>query len=246
MIRLIVALTIAIGVALGTAAPSMAQDAKATDGLRRQLESRMQGLKIKAITKTNYSGLLEVRTDDDDLFYTDEKGTFVFVGAIRDGVNPQRNLTEERIQQLTMIKWKELPLNQAFKMVRGKGSRQLAYFSDPNCPYCRQFERELAQLDDVTIHVFLYPILAADSMAKSRAVWCAPDKAKAWTDLMLSGIPTPPAAEQCTSPLEQVVSFGKKIRVQSVPTLVLSNGTRIAGVRTAAQLSKLIDDAARS
>ena len=223
------------------ALPALAQT-EAT--IKRTLEERLQGLRIQSVTRTPYAGLWEIRTEDNEIVYTDEKASFIFVGSIRDARDPARNLTEERIQQLTAVKFSELPLNQAFKIVRGNGRRQLAYFTDPNCPYCRQLERELLQLDDVTLHIFLYPILAADSMPKARAVWCSSDKVKTWNALMLEGVQPPPAPAGCDAPIEKTLALGQKLRVRSVPTLVLANGVRIPGYKPARELSKLIDDAA--
>ncbi|MEO7402783.1 MAG: DsbC family protein [Burkholderiales bacterium] len=241
MLRCLATLIAAFALAAASFASSAAADEAA---VKRTVETRLPGIKILSVVKTNYSGLYEIRTDDNELFYTDEKVAFIFTGAIRDAQNPQRNLTEERITQLTAMKWSEMPLANAFKMVRGNGKRQVAYFSDPKCPYCRQFERELMQLEDVTIHVFLLPILAADSAAQSRNVWCSADKAKAWNELMLNGVQPAAAPEKCAAPNEQNLAFGRKLRVNSVPTIVLTDGTRLPGVRQAAALSKLIDEAA--
>lgn len=211
--------------------------------VRRAFEQRVPNTKVLSVTKTPYAGLYELRTDDNELLYTDEKLTFIFVGSILDGQDPRRNLTEERLRKLTAIKFDELPLGQAFKIVRGTGKRQVAYFTDPNCPYCRKLEQEFMQVDDVTIHVFLYPILSPESAPKSKSVWCSPDRAKAWLDLMLKNV-QPTAAGSCDTPIEKVVALGRKHKIESVPTLIFTNGERVAGMRPAAQLSKMLDSAA--
>ncbi len=212
--------------------------------IKKMLEERMPGVRIAGVTKTTYAGLFEVRTDDNDLIYVDEKVTFIFDGNVLDGTDPRRNFTQERVKKLVGFKYDEMPFASAFKIVRGNGSRQMAYFSDPNCPYCRKLDQEIAQMNDVTVHVFLFPILSADSMPKSKAVWCSPDRAKAWIDLMLKNTP-PPAAGNCDTPIEKVLAFGRRHKVESVPTLVFTNGERVAGMRSAAQLSQMIDAAAK-
>lgn len=231
--------------AVAFSAVSFGQDASANEAaIKRTLEQRLQGMKIQAVSKSPFGNLWEVRTSDNDIFYTDEKVTYIFVGSIRDGQNPQRDLTEERRQRLSAINFNELPFGQSFKIVRGNGKKQIAYFSDPNCPYCRQVEREFQQLDDVTIHVFMYPILSADSMPKSRAVWCSADRTKTWQDMMLNGVQPPQAKDNCDTPLEKNLAFGQKIRVNSVPTMMFPNGVRIAGYRPAAELLKAYDQPA--
>lgn len=211
--------------------------------VRKAFEQRVPNTKVLSVTKTPYAGLYELRTDDNELLYTDEKLTFIFVGSILDGQDPRRNLTEERLRKLTAIKFDELPLGQAFKIVRGNGKRQVAYFTDPNCPYCRKLEQELMQVDDVTVYVFLYPILTPESSPKSKSVWCSADRSKAWLDLMLKNI-QPTAAATCDNPIEKVVALGRKYKIESVPTLVFANGERVAGMRPAAQLTKMLDTAA--
>lgn len=242
MLRTLVA---AFAALLALAVPALAADAAPDAAIKRTVEQRLTGMKVLSVTKTNYNALYEIRTDDNELFYTDEKVTFLFVGAIRDAKDPSRNLTEERIQALTAVKFQEMPFAGSFKMVRGNGKRQLGYFTDPNCPYCRQIEQEFLKLDDVTIHVFLYPILSAESAPRARNVWCSPDKAKAWNDLMLNGTMPAQAASNCnTTAIDQNLAFGRKIRVQSVPTLVMPNGVRAPGYRPAAQIAKMLDEAA--
>ena len=196
--------------------------------IRKTLESRVQGLKVESVVKTPYLGLWEVRVGD-ELLYTDEKVTYIFSGNVLDGRN-MKNLTEERMQKLSAIKFEDLPLAQAVKVVRGNGRRQLAIFEDPNCSYCKRFEQDLAKLDDVTVYVFLYPILSQNSVDKSKAVWCSSDRAKAWTDIMLSGN-TPTVSRNCDNPVDKNLELGRKMRIDGTPTTFLPNGQRIVGAR---------------
>ena len=204
--------------------------------IKRTLESRLSGTKVDTVTKTPYLGLYEVRLDN-EILYTDERMNYIFSGNIIDGKSMQ-NLTEKRLRDLSAIKWENLPLDAAFKTVRGNGKRTLAVFSDPNCPYCKRFEKDLAKVDDVTIYTFLYPILSEDSHEKSKAVWCSADKSKAWSELMLNG--TVPAAARCDTPIEKNLALGRKYRVNGTPTLVFANGERVPGAIPQAQLEKLL------
>ncbi len=196
--------------------------------IRKTLEARVQGIKIDGVMKTPYLGLWEVRVGD-ELLYTDDKVSYIFSGSVLDGRN-MKNLTEERLQKLTAIKFDDLPLAQAVKVVRGNGRRQLAVFEDPNCGFCKRFEQDLAKLDDVTVYVFLYPILSQNSVDKSKAVWCAPDRAKAWNDMMLSNN-TPTLARNCDNPVEKNLELGRKMRIDGTPTTFLPSGERIVGAR---------------
>ncbi len=204
--------------------------------IKRTLESRMGGIKVDAVAKTPYFGLYEVRMDN-EILYTDEKMNYIFSGNIIDGKSMQ-NITEKRLRDLSSIKWENLPLDAAVKTVRGNGKRTLAVFSDPNCPYCKRFEKDLANVDDITIYTFLYPILSQDSHEKAKAVWCSADKSKAWSALMLSG--TVPTAARCDTPIENNLALGRKYRVNGTPTLVFANGERVPGAIAAEQIEKLL------
>jgi len=204
--------------------------------IKRTLEGRLGGVKISAVTKTPYLGLYEVRVDS-EILYTDEKMSYIFSGNIIDGKSMQ-NLTEKRMRELSVIKWEDLPLEGAFKTVRGNGKRVLAVFSDPNCPYCKRFEKDLAKVDDITIYTFLYPILSQDSHEKAKAVWCAADRSKAWSELMLNG--TVPAAGRCDTPIEKNLGFAHKNRITGTPTLVFASGARVPGAVSSDQLEKLL------
>jgi thiol:disulfide interchange protein DsbC len=204
--------------------------------IKRTLENRMGGVKVEAVAKTPYLGLYEVRLDG-EILYTDEKMNYIFSGNIIDAKTMQ-NITEKRLRDLTAIQWENLPLDAAVKTVRGNGKRTLAIFSDPNCPYCKRFEKDLAKVDDVTIYTFLYPILSQDSHEKSKAVWCSADKSKAWSELMLNG--TVPTAARCDTPIENNLALGRKYRVTGTPTLIFANGERVPGAIAAEQIEKLL------
>ena len=204
--------------------------------IKRTLEGRLGGVKVDAVAKTPYLGLYEVRLDS-EILYTDEKMNYIFSGNIIDGKNMQ-NLTEKRLRELTAIRWENLPLDAALKTVHGNGKRTLAIFSDPNCPYCKRFEKDLAKVDDVTIYTFLYPILSQDSHEKSKAVWCSADKSKAWSELMLNG--TVPTAAGCDTPIDKNLALGRKYRVTGTPTLIFANGERVPGAIPAEQIEKLL------
>jgi thiol:disulfide interchange protein DsbC len=206
--------------------------------VRRGVEARFDGIKVDSVTKTSYAGLYEIVVGE-TLFYTDEKVTFIFKGDIIDA-RSQKNLTEERQQKLSVIKFEDLPLELAIKQVRGSGKRVVAIFSDPFCPYCKNLDRALMREDDITIYTFLYPILRPESPDKSRAIWCAPDRAKAYYDFMLNG--REPAASSCSAPVDKWLALGQKVGVRATPTSFTINGERILGARPE-ELVKLIGEA---
>lgn len=210
------------------------------DEVKRLLESKTGG-RVAGVVKTPYSGLYEVQFNG-EIVYTDEKAAYVIVGKVFDAATRQ-NLTQERLDKLSVIDFAELPLGQAVKTVRGNGKRVFATFEDPNCGHCRRLVKDIDGMNDVTVYTFLYPILSQDSKDKAQAVWCAADRAQAWHDLMVGGA-APKAEAGCETPVEKNLLLGERLRVKGTPTIFLSNGERIPGVVPVAQLEEKIDQAA--
>jgi thiol:disulfide interchange protein DsbC len=215
--------------------------------IRKALEPKLGGAKIEGVQPGPISGLWEVRIRTGEgtrLLYTDPTGVYVIQGSIYD-IRANRDLTEERLRKLNAVKFESLPLDLAVKVQRGNGKRVLAMFSDPYCPACRKFETELAQVDDITVYVFMYPVIRPENANHSRAVWCSPDRAKAWLELAAAPRPkVPPAASNCDNPVDKLLEAGRRLGVNSTPTLFLANGERLTGGVAAADLKELLDQAA--
>jgi thiol:disulfide interchange protein DsbC len=185
-------------------------------------------VKVDTVTKTPYGGLFEIRVGN-DILYTDEKVSFIVFGNIIDTAT-STNITKARIEDINKIKFADLPLDSAVKMVKGNGKRVIAVFEDPNCGYCKHLRRTLQTMDNITVYTFMYNILAADSATKSKNVWCAPDRLKAWDEWMLNGKPAPTAPASCSStPNDKISALGRKLNVTATPTIFFADGTRTPG-----------------
>jgi len=205
--------------------------------IRKNLGERIPQLqKIDEVSKSPIAGLFEIRVNGTEIYYTDAEGNYLVQGNLID-TKQRRNLTEERIEKLTAISFSDLPIKDAFTIVRGNGKRKMAVFEDPNCGYCKRFERDLQKVDNVTIHMFLYPILSADSTERSKNIWCAKDKIKAWQDWMVRD-QSPKTLSCDVSAIERNVELGRKFKITGTPTLVFLDGTRIPGAISAAEVEK--------
>ena len=229
-----------LGLTLALTAGVAAQAQEAA--IRKNLLERLPTLpKIEEVSKTPMNGLFEVRVSGNDIYYTDADGSFLIQGHLID-TRAKKNLTEERMDKLNVVAFDSLPLNDAFTIVRGNGKRKMAVFEDPNCGYCKRFERDMQKVNDVTIHLFLMPILGPDSSVKSKAVWCAKDKAKAWTDMMLRD--QKPAAGNCdATALTRNIEFGQQHRITGTPTLIFADGKRVPGAIAAQQVEQYLAQA---
>ena len=207
--------------------------------IRKNIAQRLPQLKgLEEVSKTAIPGIYELRMNGSEIFYTDAQANYLIEGNIID-IRAKRNLTEERVAKLTAVKFDDLPLKDAFTIVRGNGKRKVAVFEDPNCGYCKRFERDMQKIDNVTIYMFLYPILGADSVDKSKAIWCAKDPAKAWQDWMVRDQPA--SAANCdAAALTRNTEFGRAYKITGTPTLFFIDGTRVPGAVDAAQVEKML------
>jgi len=197
---------------------------------------------IQSLSKTPIPGVFEAAVDG-QIFYITEDGLYILGGPLLD-VKASRNLTEARLEKLNAIPFDSLPLDWAIKRVKGNGSRRIAIFEDPDCVFCKKLEQELKGVDNVTIYVFLFPIEDTHpaAAAKSRAVWCAKDRAKAWDEIMRTGtVPANPA--DCANPVERIVDFAKQHRITATPTSILADGRRVVGAVPRADLERLLGKA---
>ncbi len=195
-------------------------------GIKSEMAKKFPYQKIISVSKTPYLDLYEV-VFEDQLVYTDEKMSYLFSGNVID-LKTMKNLTEARERQIYTVKFDTLPLHLALKKVLGNGTRRVAVFTDPNCPYCKKLEKEMVNLSNATVYLFPIAILPG-SEEKARAIWCSTDRLKAWEDHMLSGV-APVAAVPCdTSVLKEFSKLAKSLRVYVTPTLIFEDGFSKAG-----------------
>ncbi len=220
---------------------SLAAAASASGGdearIKRLIETRFPKAEVSHVAKSNVLGLYEAMVGD-RLVYTDAKVNYLFLGEIID-IERMVSLTGERMQKLRVLPWNELPLDLAIKAVRGKGEREIAIFSDTDCPFCRRLENELKDMDNVTMYTFLLPIesLHPDAARKSKMIWCAADRAKAYYDFMLQNV-MPISDVNCDSPVEKVIALGQKYRINATPTMVFRDGRIVSGALSRDALEK--------
>jgi len=212
--------------------------------VRATLQKSFPQSPIQAISNSPVPGLIEAVVGS-QVFYLTEDGRYLLGGPLFD-VKADRNLTEARLEQVNAIPFDSLKLDWAIKRVKGNGARRIAIFEDPDCPYCRVLEQTLTSIDNLTVYVFLFPIdqLHPEAAAKSRAVWCAPDRAKAWDEVMRTGV-VPADAPQCATPMANIADFAKRHRINGTPTTILADGRRLVGAVPRAQLERELQRAAK-
>jgi thiol:disulfide interchange protein DsbC len=224
----------------GAAKPAAADPEMAV--VKKTLEQKFPGAEVRSVTKTPYFGLYEVQFDD-RLVYTDAKARYLVVGAVYD-TETKINLTEEKLRKLNRVDTAQLPLDWAIKKVKGSGERVMYVFSDADCPFCAKLEQELKGIDNVTIYTFLFPIdsLHPDAARKSRIIWCADDRAKAWDAYYETGA-LPGNTGDCDNPVAKTQELGAKYRVNATPTLLFADGSVVPGALPAQRIEAELKNA---
>ena len=232
---------IASVIALVLASAAIADEA----AVRRMVEAKLAaGGRVESVARMPGAGLFEVvirGADGPQIYYVDERASVLVIGQAFDA-RTGRNLTEERMRKLSAIRWDVLPFQWAITDRRGNGRRKIAIFSDPNCPYCKRFEEDLAKLDDITVHIFPYAVIKPESVRQTKAVWCSKDRVRAWNDLMFRRI-QPAAAPDCDTPVEKLVEYGRGVGASSTPTWFLETGERFSGALPLDRVRALLDAA---
>lgn len=226
---------------LGLCVSALADEAT----VRRMVQERLRGGgQVESVQKAPWGDLYEVVVrgpDGSQIYYVDSEATVVIAGQAIDAKSG-RNLTAERQRALDKVKWESLPFDWAITSKRGTGRRKIAILSDPNCPYCKRLEEDLAKLDDITVHIFPYAVISPQSVRQAKSVWCSKDRVKAWNDLMFRRI-EPQAVPDCDTPVEKLIEYGRRLGANSTPTWFLETGERHSGALPLEEVRKLLDQA---
>lgn len=239
--KLRLAATVAAFTLLGSSWGVLAQSTESHDfeQVKQRFEAEFEGITVDEVSQTPFEGLLELRLGK-EVLYTNPTVDFVLQGSLVD-VASRTDLTAQRLEQLNRVDFSIFPLDQAIKLVKGDGTRQMVVFEDPNCIYCKRLHQSLEEIDNVTVYTLLYPILTPDSKVKSESVWCAEDSAAAWSAWMLDN--KEPAAQNCENPIESLLALGMSLGVQGTPAIFFEDGSRANGWLPADQLELRLNEA---
>ena len=214
------------------------------DQIKANLVKQVPGLtQVDQVNPTKISGLYEVVVGR-KIFYVSTDGKYAVFGNMVD-LGSKQSITEQRMQEIAKVDFSKLPLDLAIKQVIGDGSRKIAVFTDPDCPYCKMFEKQVVpQLKDVTIYTYLFPLpIHPNAAAHAKQIWCSKDRLATWSAFMQKDTPLPTDVSCDTTGLDKVMKLGTDVvQVDGTPTMVLENGTIIPGMLPADQLNAKLDE----
>lgn len=227
MTKLLSATAAALALVVASLIFTEAAQAQTEQQIKTEIQKKLgSNAKVRSVSPSPVSGVYEVLVGN-EILYTDGSAKYLIQGEIVE-LATGKNITEQRQADINRIKWSDLNQANAFKTVRGNGTRQLAIFSDPNCGYCKRLEKSLQQLDNVTIYTYLIPILSADSIQKSKQIWCSTDPNKTYMDWMINGV-APTGKTDCANPLDKNLTYAKSYGITGTPTIFFTDGSRFPG-----------------
>jgi thiol:disulfide interchange protein DsbC len=228
--------------ALLVGAAAHAADAVASR-LMQTLSARFPTIKIDAVEPSPMPGIYQVIAQN-QVVYVDASGDHMIVGNMMD-TRSKQNLTAQALDAHQSIDFKSLPLDEAIRIVKGNGERKMALFADPDCPYCQRLEQDMKATDNVTIYLFLFPLeqVHPHALADSKAIWCSPDRASAWTNWMVNHTPIPGGGSCANDPIAKIAALARTLQIHATPTMFLENGRRIGGLIPQSQLQQMLAQA---
>ena len=201
-------------------------NASSTDEIKAKLLSNFPTVAFTDVRVTPLKNIFEVDIGKKVVF-TDDTAEYFFPTMIQ--MSSKRDFGAERTQELSAIDFKSLPLKDAIKTVKGNGSRKIAIFSDPDCPYCKQLEQNLKDVTDVTIYTFEFPLpMHPDAKRKSINAWCASNQSETWSKALLEGMPGGTSAS-CANPIERNSLLAASLGINSTPTIIFQGGELVPG-----------------
>lgn len=235
---LVLALSLSTALLIGSVAHGA--DATTESRLQQTLQARFPTIKLDAVEPSPMPGIYQVIAGN-QIVYVDASGDHMIVGKMMD-TRTKQNLSDQAMDAHNSINFDSLPFDEAIKIVKGNGSRKMALFADPDCPYCQRLEQDMRSVSDITVYLFLFPLerVHPHALADAKAVWCSPDRASAWTNWMVNHTPIPGGGSCANDPIQKIAVLANSLHVNATPTMFLQNGHRIGGLIPLAQLQKLL------
>jgi len=222
-----------LGIALSAAVAAQAPLSK------EELAAKLNGVAASDITDSPLEGLYQVEVGSTVAYITTD-GRYLIQGDLYD-LDTRENVTESsraqaRVELLAAVDPEEMIV---FAPEDGEAEHIITIFTDIDCGYCRQFHREIDEVNamGIEVHYLFYPRTGPDteSWAKADKVWCAEDRNTALTRAKLGG--AVPDNECEGTPIGEHFDLGQRVGVRGTPAVFAENGELLGGYLPPDQLA---------
>ncbi|MBF0281928.1 MAG: DsbC family protein [Zetaproteobacteria bacterium] len=222
-------------------APFIACAGDAAQADLASIKKNIPELPITTTHPTPIDGLFELPIkiqNQTQIFYTNSDGTILIAQGHMFDTQSKKDLTKDRLAILNPVlpvDWNTLPLDAAIVSGDPKGM-EVAIFTDPDCPFCRRLEMELAKTKGVKVYTFLLPLTSLHPHAaeKSQTIWCSSNQHQALTEIMIEDKEL--TNKTCDNPLAKIAAIAQSLDIHGTPTLIAKDGRKTSGALPANDL----------
>ena len=198
------------------------------DAITAAVTQMAPGAKVQQITPMPIAGLFQVVSQGQVLYMTSD-GRYVIQGDAFDikTRTPLNSLTMNRLRRDAIAKLSPAGM---IRFAPADPKYTVTVFTDIDCPYCRAFHANIAEINKLGIAVdyLFWPRsgLGTPSAQKAVDVWCAPDRKDALTRAFEG---QGPRNTTCQSPVAHDFNLGMDLGVDGTPTVIADNGVVLGG-----------------
>lgn len=207
--------------------------------LRKILSEKYPATPVKSIEKSQLPGIYQVVMGK-NVAYVGEDGRYFLFGSLYD-MQTQTDLTASKREEANKIDVASIPLANAIKTIKGKGTRKIIVFTDPDCPYCKMLGKTIDSMDDITVYNILFPIagLHPDATRKAQDIFCSINSGKVLDDWFVKSIPIK-RAKACQNPISENVALAAKLGLNGTPMIISMDGRLMPGAGSKEKIEEFL------
>ena len=196
--------------------------------VRDALAKLAPGMKVEAVAKSELPGYYETVVGNGQVVYVSNDGRYLIQGDVVD-VSRKASLTSRVQAGIRLAALKSLPQSKRIVFAPANPKHTVIVFTDVDCPYCRQFHKQIAAYNQagIAVEYVLFPLaIHPGADKKAEAVWCSQDRNAAYTAAMNG---QDPGKKTCSNPVAETTALAMKIGIGGTPTILNEKGVQVNG-----------------
>jgi thiol:disulfide interchange protein DsbC len=224
------------------AAGSVSAQEDVTQAATETLHKLVPTAKIQSVKQAPLAGFYAAIVDGHAV-YVSADGKYIIEGQVID-VEARRDVMEDTLIGVRKAMFDGISREKRLTFAPPHPKYHVTVFTDIDCPYCRQFHKQIAEYNQLGIAVdyLLFPLpIHKGADAKAVTVWCSKDRNSSFTEAMNGGNIPP---KTCDNPVNDIVSLADSAGVTGTPAIFAEDGTQLGGYLPPAQLASRLESLA--